>query len=106
MGATFPCAVHPAQAAIIDATHRAFVNYEVYYFSSEEALLTFAAEPWSYTGKVTDPVTRARFQPSAASPRRTLGGRLFYFENDANATTFDSDPSTYGIPRPTMHEKS
>jgi len=106
MGATFSCVVHSDQLAIIDARHRAFVNYEVYYFSSDEALQAFVAEPWKYTGRVTDPITRERFVPSQQSPRRSFGGRLFYMMTEENAATFDQDPAKYGMPHPTMHAKS
>jgi YHS domain-containing protein len=106
MGATFSCVVHPDQPAIIDARHRAFVNYEVYYFGSDEALLAFVAEPWKYTGRVTDPVTRERFVPTADTPRRSFGGRLMYLMTEENAAMFDRDPATYATPHPTMQVKS
>jgi len=106
MGATLSCVVHPDQPAVIDANHRALVNHEVYYFSSAEALRAFVSAPWTYTGRVTDPVSLERFQPAADSPRRSFGGRLFLLESQEHAATFDSDPRTYGVPRPMMRSKS
>lgn len=105
MAASFPCAVHPDQPAILDASHRAFVNHEVYYFGSDEALQAFVAEPWKYTGRVTDPVTFERFAPTAASPHRSHGGRLFYFKAPETLAMFEADPATHGVPRPMMQAK-
>lgn len=105
MGADLPCAVDPSRKATIDAGHRAFVNHEVYYVSDNDALRAFVAEPYRYTGKVTDPVSLERFQPSATSPIRSFGGRLFYFLSNETATKFDTDARMYGTPRPTMHSK-
>jgi YHS domain-containing protein len=102
MGISLPCAVHPDQSAILDAEHRALVNYEAYYFGSSEAQEAFVAEPWKYTGKVTDPVSRERFVPTAESPVRTYGGRIFFLQSAETATTFDNDPPRFGVPRPTM----
>jgi YHS domain-containing protein len=105
MEATFPCAVNPDQPAIIDASHRAFVNHEVYYFGSDDALRAFVEEPWRYAGRVTDPVSLERFAPTRDSLRRSHGGRLFFLASAANAAAFDAEPATYGVPRPMMHAK-
>ena len=102
MGVSLTCAVHPEQPAILDAGHRAYVNHEIYYFGSVEALQAFVSEPWKYTGTVTDPVTMARFQPTPESARRSYGGRLFFLQSAESAVTFDGDPATYGVPRPMM----
>ena len=106
MGATLADVVHPEVPAVIDVNHRAFVNYEVYYFSSAEALREFVSAPWKYTGRVTDPISTERFQPTAESPHRSFGGRLFFLQSTEHAAAFDSDPRTYGVPRPTMRSKS
>lgn len=105
MGADLACAVDPTRKATIDASHRAFVNHEVYYVSDDEALREFVTAPYRYSGQVTDPISLERFQPSATSPVRSFGGRLFYFQSNETATKFDSDPRMYGVPRPTMHSK-
>jgi YHS domain-containing protein len=106
LGISIACAVDPARPAILDTAHRALVNHEVYFFADEDALRTFVATPYRFTGKVTDPVTLQRFVPTEASPTRSHGGRLFYFAAGANAAKFDSDPATYGIPRPMMKVKT
>lgn len=106
LGVRIPCAVDPARPAILDAAHRAFVNYEVYFFSNDANMNKFIAAPYKYTGRVTDPVTRERFVPTADSPRRSYGGRLFYFASAQTATTFDADQMKYGNLMPGMREKT
>jgi YHS domain-containing protein len=105
LGIHFPCVVDRTKNASIDARHRAFVNYEVYYVSSDEALKAFVAAPYKFVGKITDPVSHHRFRPTAGSPRRSFQGRLFYLESAETATTFDSAPETYGVFKPTMAMK-
>lgn len=97
-----PCAVDSSAQAILDPAHRVFVNHEIYYFSSDVARQQFEAEPFRFTGKVTDPVTLARFHPDASSPMRTAAGRLFYFESGETVGRFDADPALYSTPMPTM----
>jgi YHS domain-containing protein len=95
-----PCAVDTSATAILDPTHRAFVNHEVYYFSSDDARRRFEAGPFRYTGKVTDPVSRMRFQPDASTPHRNAAGRLFYFASAMTLATFDANPDLYSTPKP------
>ena len=106
LGITLSCAVDPSRPAVIDASHRALVNYEAYYFADDAAMKSFIAEPYRYTGKVTDPVSMARFVPTAESPSRSFGGRLFYFSSSETAATFDTDQVKYGNPMPGMREKT
>ena len=94
----FACAVDPGQPAIIDAQHRISVNWETYYVSGDTALDRFRAAPHQYTGPVTDPVERVRFQPGADSPWREHDGRHFYFANQENASRFDEDPAAHATP--------
>lgn len=99
------CAVDPQRAAPIDAAHRIQVNQEFYYVADDAAKARLLAEPHRYTGKLTDPVTLKRFQPDAASPRRSFGGRQFYLVSSETAAQFDTDPRTYGTPKTGMREK-
>jgi YHS domain-containing protein len=105
LGIVLSCAVDPSRPAMLDANHRALVNYEAYYFSDDTAMKAFIAEPYRYTGRVTDPVSMVRFVPTAESPTRSFGGRLFYFSSGETATTFDTDQPKYGNPMPGMREK-
>jgi YHS domain-containing protein len=97
-----PCAVDSTAQAILDPEHRAFVNHEVYYVSSEAARQQFEARPFQFTGKLTDPVSLRRFQPIESSPSRTAAGRIFYFESDETLAAFDQDPGKYSTPKPAM----
>lgn len=106
LGLSVKCVVDPSRTAILDAAHRAFVNYEAYYFCDDAAMNKFVAAPYQYTGKVTDPVTRERFEPTAGSPHRSYGGRLFYFATAETATAFDGDQMKYGSLMPGMREKA
>jgi len=98
------CAVDPNTDAVLSAGSRAFVNYEVYYFSSPTGLREFIKEPYKYTGEITDPVSTERFQPSEASPRRNRGGRAFYFSSQQNARAFDNKPTEFDPPIVEMKE--
>ena len=105
LGVKLACAVDPTRPATIDAAHRALVNYEAYFVADAAALETFVAEPYRFTGKVTDPVSRARFLPTAESPSRSYGGRLFYFASTETSGKFDAEVTRYGTPMPSMHAK-
>ena len=105
LGISLSCVVDPSRPALLDASHRAFVNYEAYYFADDAAMKAFVAEPYRYSGKVTDPVSMTRFSPTAESPTRSFGGRLFYFSSDETAATFDTDQPKYGNLMPGMREK-
>ena len=104
LGIQLVCAVDTTHAAILDAAHRALVNFEAYYFADDAALQAFVAEPYRYTGKLTDPVTLVRFLPTASSPSRSHGGRLFYFASGETVEKFDADRTKYGTPMPGMRE--
>ena len=98
LGVTVPCVVKTDRHAVLDVDHRVFVNYETYYLADDEALRTFRAAPWRYTGPVTDPVSKARFTPDGATPSHEHEGRLFYFASAATAATFAADPAAYATP--------
>lgn len=102
---TLSCAVDPSRPAVIDASHRALVNHEAYFVSDDAAMRAFAAEPYRYTGKVTDPVSLERFIPTSESPQRSYGPRLFFFSSDETAAAFDKDIAKYSIPMPGMRER-
>jgi YHS domain-containing protein len=104
LGVTIPCAVNPSRKAVLDSAHRSFVNYEAYYFCDETSMSKFVAAPYRYTGKVTDPVTRERFVPTASSLKRSYGSRLFYFVSTETVQAFDKNPIKYGTLMPGMRE--
>jgi YHS domain-containing protein len=104
MGISLECAVYPERPAKIDADHRAFVNWEAYYFSDAQARAEFAAAPYRFATRLTDPVTHQRFVATDASPRRDYGERVYYFGSDQTAARFDADPDAYATPLPGMVE--
>ncbi len=95
---SFPCPVRPDLDAVIDVAHRAFINHEVYFFSSTEAIDEFLRRPLRYAGLVTDPVSRSRFAPSEVSPSTSYDDRPYYFQNAVTAAQFAADPDRYAQP--------
>lgn len=98
LGIELACVVDVDRFAIIDSLHLILVNWEAYFTSTDEAKAQFLAEPFEYTGLLTDPVSRQRFQPGVESPRAEHAGRLFFFENDENAKVFSQDPDRHSVP--------
>lgn len=96
------CPVEPDRDAVLEASHRIFVNWETYYVSGTAALTTFLAAPYEFTGKLTDPVARTRFQPDSESPRRDHAGRIFYFGSRETADRFAAQPDSFATPEITM----
>ena len=93
-----PCAMDPGRSAIVDATHRSYVNWEIYFFSSMEHKRTFDSNPRRYCGRVTDPVTGKRFEPVADSPRLDYNGRPYFFAESASLAVFEARPDTLAQP--------
>jgi len=106
LNVTVKCAVDSDRDAILDVAHRVFVNWETFYFSSEDAQKRFQETPERFAGKLTNPVTRKRFELTAGFHRREHDGRTFYFPDASSLRAFDSDPSMYATPmiamRPVM----
>lgn len=88
--------------AILDAEHRARVNYELYFFADAAERQRFLEDPRRHCGLVTDPVTHARFRPDPVSPRIDHAGQPFFFESDASRMVFASMPDSFALPRFTM----
>ena len=99
------CAVAPEAQAILNPEHRVFVNYETYFFSSRERRERFIAAPHEYTGLLTDPVSRERFQPGSDTATRTHGGKLFYFGSKTTRARFEAAPDSFSAPMLTMIAK-
>ena len=95
---SLPSAVDPSRTAVIDAEHRVFLNYEIFYFADDKLKRSFLADPVAYSGLLTDPVTLRRFQPAADSPRRDHEGRIYLFSGEDSAAGFDADPYRYAVP--------
>lgn len=104
LGISVACVVDPDKPALLDEAHRVFINWETYFVSSDEALAEFRADPLKYVGTVTDPVTRERFRPKAASPRVEHEGRLIWFAKAENMTRFQAGPEAFIPPMIGMQE--
>ncbi len=95
LGLTLPCAMYPDKKALIDAAHRSYVNYEMYFFSDSLAKAEFDSEPLQHCGTLTEPVTRARFRPTDKSPHLTYNNRPYYFVSDSSLHEFQAMPEMY-----------
>jgi len=98
IGLAVPDALDPGKAAVLDAAHRSFVNYESYFFADEDDKRRFDADPTASCGVLTDPVTKDRFRPGSDSPRGTFGGRTYVFFNAANKAAFEQNPEAVALP--------
>jgi YHS domain-containing protein len=90
-----PCLIHPNRLAVLDADHRVHLNYEIFYFSDEDALQRFKEDPLWYCGVLTDPVNRARFRPTSDSPHWDYMGRPYYFSSDSTLMVFRANPDSF-----------
>ena len=92
------CAVAQNEPAVVDASHRRFVNWEIFFFSDQERMARFEEDPLRYCGIVTDPVTKTRFRPHASSPRSDYRGRPYFFSSDSTLAVFRGMPETFADP--------
>jgi YHS domain-containing protein len=95
MKVTLQCPVRPARRAILDSSLRTRINQDFYFFSSAAAMKQFKKDPLRFTGKLTDPVSHARFRPKKTSPRVTYRGAAYYFASDSTLTQFQAKPERY-----------
>lgn len=105
LGIELRCYADPKQAAILDPAHRVMVNWETFYFASEEAAAEFGKKAWKSCGLLTDPVSRHRFRPTGKSPTTSHAGRTFYFENDTDLAAFMTYPDSLSAPNMAMLPK-
>ena len=99
MKAALPCPVNPKQRARFENDLRSYVNYEAYFFSDSRAKKKFDKQPWKWSGRVTDPVTRERFVPTKKSPQTVHAGRPYFFRSDSTRTVFLADAERYAKPK-------
>ncbi len=94
-GIELPCAVEAGRRARLEPGLRAYLNHEVYFFSDARALERFRKHPLRWCGRVTDPVSRARFKPTSRSPRTDYHGRPYFFESQLDLETFSAMPDSF-----------
>ena len=88
----------PARPAVLDPTHRSFVNYETFFFADEADKRRFDADPAGSCGILTDPVTKERFRPGSDAPRSYYDGRIYIFITAENKAAFDNNPAAIARP--------
>ena len=102
LGIDVPCAILPDSGGVLDVSHRSFVNWEVYFFSSLEAKERFDHNPTRFCGLVTDPVTMSGLRPTASSARADHNGRPYFFADASNLAMFSKSPDSFAQPNPKM----
>ncbi len=95
---TVPCMVDDSREAIIDADHKAYVNYEIYFFADAKNRERFVKNPLKYCGIITDPVSRERFVPTRKSPALDHDGKPFYFMSDSTMALFEAHSDSLAWP--------
>lgn len=89
------CPVRPSRRAIFDSSLRLTLNQDIFFFSSRSARKLFQKDPLRYATVLTDPVTRARFHPTKASPHVTFRGRDYWFAADSTLVRFQAQPERF-----------
>jgi YHS domain-containing protein len=85
----------PAQ---LDAEHCVRLNYEAFFFADGWERERFRSDPLLYCGLLTDPISRRRFRPTAASPHAAHEGVSYFFESDEHRALFEEDPEQFRLP--------
>ena len=101
LGVSLTSATDEQRTAILDADHRSYVNWEVFFFADLEEKVVFERDPVRFCGVVTDPVSKKRFRPAIDSPRVDYAGRPYFFQTKATLEQFESMPD--GLANP-MHK--
>ena len=91
------CVVNQGRHAAPDEKRRVNINYELFYLSTRDALERFRKHPLQYCGWLTDPVSGARFRPTAASPRMMYNGRSYYFSTISSRMKFEARPDSFAV---------
>jgi YHS domain-containing protein len=100
MKASMACPVASRAPARLEKELMTWVNHELYFFADARSKRKFDEKPWKYCGRLTDPVSRERFEPRRKSPRAEYKGRPYYFTSDSTRTAFLVDPEPRAIPIP------
>ena len=95
MKASLRCPVRPSRLAVLDSSLRTKINQDIFFFSSRSAMKLFENDPLRYCGKLTDPVSRVRFQPTKQSPHVRFRGRMYYFADSFTLARFQAKPELF-----------
>ena len=105
LGVSVPSALDPDRTATLHASTVSRVNHEVFLFHDTGEKRRFEADPLAHCGLLSDPVSRQRFQPTAASPRESAHGVNFYFISEETRDMFAAHPDSFAVPRLAMVPK-
>ncbi|HEX6850940.1 MAG TPA: YHS domain-containing protein [Candidatus Polarisedimenticolaceae bacterium] len=83
---------------MLEPETRVILGHDLFFFADAAEKAQFLAQPFRWCGKLTDPVSGARFAPNGASPKSVLEGRTYYFASEATKKTFDAMPAMYKNP--------
>ena len=92
---TPPSVFQKGSKPIVDSSLRYRIGFEIYYFSSRAEMDRFKKDPLPYCGDLTDPVTMARFRPTADSPHIVYANRTYYFASDSTLSKFLEKPEQH-----------
>ena len=98
-GVEVPSLMRQGRTALIDSTLRVFIGHDLFYFSGRAERDRFLKDPLRYCQLLTDPVTLARFDPGARSPRLQYHGRPYYFSGDSTFAAFKAAPDSFAVRR-------
>jgi YHS domain-containing protein len=90
-----PSLFQKGKKAALDSSLRHRIGFEIYYFSNRAELDRFKKDPLRYCGELTDPVTMARFRPTASSPRTVYADRAYYFASETSQAEFLTRPEQH-----------
>jgi len=96
-GVALKCVVEPTRSAVLDVAHRSLVGKDWFFFSSAAAKKKFDAAPMTYIKALSDPVTHARFKPTAKSPKLAYRGTTFYFPDPTSLALFSALPDSFAV---------
>jgi YHS domain-containing protein len=102
LGISIPAYMDTSREAILDFAHRSRVNFENFYFADLESKARFDVEPAASAGILTDPVSRVRFRPTAASPRLVHNGHPYFFASDSTQALFAALPDSFPVTKDRM----
>jgi YHS domain-containing protein len=86
-----------AKPAVLSKATRLFVGHDLYYFAGASTRARFEKSPLQYCGTLTDPVTRERFKPTAASPHLLRDGRDYWFASPESKARFAARPDSFAV---------
>ena len=91
------CVVNAGRNSNPDPKRCVYVNHEIFFLSTRDALAHFKKSVLKYCGWLTDPVSGARFRPTVASPRLTYKGRSYYFNTMSTRMQFEALPDSFAV---------